>query len=46
MLPDGGAICATQEPPFQDAGNGHRILCHIPLETLRTLDPVVQEETT
>jgi hypothetical protein len=30
------------EPPWQDAGDGHRILCHIPLETLRMLEPVVQ----
>jgi peptide/nickel transport system ATP-binding protein len=42
MLPDGGRICETTEPPWQDAGEGHRILCHIPLETLRTLAPVVQ----
>ena len=42
MLPDGGKICEMTEPPWQNAGDGHHILCHIPLETLRTLDPVVQ----
>ena len=42
LLPDGGAICETTPPPFQQAGDGHQILCHIPLETLQTLDPVVQ----
>ncbi len=42
MLPDGGRICETTEPAWQDAGDGHRILCHIPLETLRALEPVVQ----
>jgi peptide/nickel transport system ATP-binding protein len=44
MLPDSGRICETVEPPWQDSGDGHRILCHIPLETLRALDPVVQAE--
>jgi peptide/nickel transport system ATP-binding protein len=42
LLPDGGAICAVETPPWQDAGGGHRIFCHIPLETLRTFAPVVQ----
>ena len=42
LLPDGGAICAEQVPPWQDAGEGHQIFCHIPLETLRQLDPVVE----
>jgi len=41
LLPDGGQICATQAPPWQDAGDGHRILCHIPLETLRQMEPVI-----
>jgi oligopeptide transport system ATP-binding protein len=30
-----GTICETDEPPCQDAGNGHHISCHIPLEALR-----------
>jgi peptide/nickel transport system ATP-binding protein len=41
LLPDGGRICETTVPPWQDAGDGHRILCHIPLETLRALPPVM-----
>jgi peptide/nickel transport system ATP-binding protein len=41
MLPDDGQLCETEVPPWQDAGNGHRIFCHIPLERLRQLDPVV-----
>ncbi|RME80281.1 MAG: ABC transporter ATP-binding protein [Caldilineae bacterium] len=41
LLPDGGKICEEQIPPWQDAGGGHRIFCHIPLETLRTFEPVV-----
>jgi peptide/nickel transport system ATP-binding protein len=32
-----GAICEEQDPPMQDAGSGHRIRCHIPLEELRAL---------
>jgi peptide/nickel transport system ATP-binding protein len=43
LLPDGGKICETTEPPWQQAGDNHRIFCHIPLEALRDLDPVVQE---
>jgi peptide/nickel transport system ATP-binding protein len=42
LLPDGGKICETVEPPWRDAGDGHRILCHIPLETLNTMPPVIQ----
>ncbi|HXV41597.1 MAG TPA: ABC transporter ATP-binding protein [Anaerolineae bacterium] len=41
LLPDGGKICEIEEPPWRDAGNDHRIFCHIPLETLRQMDPVV-----
>lgn len=41
LLPDGGRICETETPPWREAGNDHRIFCHLPLETLRTLDPVL-----
>ncbi|MBC8448747.1 MAG: ABC transporter ATP-binding protein [Chloroflexi bacterium] len=41
MLPDGGAICETEVPPWRDAGHGHRIFCHIPLETLQQMEAVV-----
>ena len=41
MLLDGGLICETEVPSWRDAGNGHRIFCHIPLETLRQMDVVV-----
>jgi len=30
-----GEVCETTEPPWQDAGNDHRICCHIPPEELR-----------
>lgn len=32
-----GDICKHEEPPWQDAGNGHSILCHIPVDELREL---------
>jgi peptide/nickel transport system ATP-binding protein len=32
-----GAICEQQDPPFSDAGDGHRIRCHIPIDELRSL---------
>jgi peptide/nickel transport system ATP-binding protein len=42
-----GPICAEQEPPWRDAGDGHRYLCHIPVDELRALQtaaPVPREE--
>jgi peptide/nickel transport system ATP-binding protein len=42
LLPGGGKICETEIPPWRDNGNGHRIFCHIPLETLRDFEPVIQ----
>jgi peptide/nickel transport system ATP-binding protein len=41
MLPDGGKICETDIPPWQQSESGHRILCHIPIEQLKTIEPVV-----
>lgn len=41
-----GAICETDAPPFRDAGDGHFIRCHIPVEELATLQqslPVEQQ---
>jgi peptide/nickel transport system ATP-binding protein len=40
-----GPICEQEEPPWQDAGNGHRIYCHIPLEELRKVEPVITLHT-
>jgi peptide/nickel transport system ATP-binding protein len=36
-----GEICEREEPPWRDAGQGHNIYCHIPLEELRTIEPVL-----
>ena len=44
MLPDGGKICEIETPPWRDAGNGHRIFCHISLEELRQMEAVVTIE--
>ena len=44
MLPDGGKICETEAPPWRDAGNGHRIFCHVSLEKLRQMEAVVTIE--
>jgi peptide/nickel transport system ATP-binding protein len=43
LLPDGGKICETEIPPWHEASEGHRIFCHIPLETLSTFDPVITQ---
>ena len=36
-----GPICDTEPPPEIRTERGHRILCHIPLEELRQVEPVV-----
>jgi peptide/nickel transport system ATP-binding protein len=36
-----GTICDTDPPPEIRTESGHRILCHIPLEELRRVEPVV-----
>jgi peptide/nickel transport system ATP-binding protein len=41
MLPDGGKICEDEVPPWREAGDGHRIFCHIPLEELCQMEAVV-----
>ena len=41
MLPDGGKICEKETPPWQESQRGHRILCHIPIEELKKMEPVV-----
>lgn len=44
LLPDGGAICETEEPPWRYVTDEHRIACHIPLEELRKMEPVITIE--
>ena len=40
MLPNQGSICANMPPPWRVKGN-HKILCHMSLEALEKLDPVL-----
>jgi peptide/nickel transport system ATP-binding protein len=41
MLSDDGKICETEVPPWRTSTKGHRILCHIPIEDLEKVEPVV-----
>ena len=41
LLLDGGKVCETEIPPWRKAAGGHRIFCHLPMETLRAFDPVI-----
>jgi peptide/nickel transport system ATP-binding protein len=43
MLPDGGKICEEKEPPWRKSEGGGWILCHIPLEMLSDVEPIVTE---
>ena len=45
MLPDGGEICEKEVPPWRSTELGHRIFCHIPLEELNKVEPVVHTAT-
>ena len=37
-----GAVCETEAPPQREAADGHVIACHIPLEELRAVEPVIE----
>ncbi len=39
-----GAICEQQNPPIRDAGDGHFIRCHIPIEQLIELQSAAPTE--
>jgi len=41
MLPDNSQICEKEVPPWRNTKHGHRIFCHIPLEKLKTVEPIV-----
>jgi peptide/nickel transport system ATP-binding protein len=43
MLPDEGKICEQETPPWRTSSRGHRILCHIPLEELEKMEPVISK---
>jgi peptide/nickel transport system ATP-binding protein len=37
-----GAICETELPPVQELVPGHSIMCHMPADELRKMEPVFQ----
>jgi peptide/nickel transport system ATP-binding protein len=37
-----GKVCEDERPPVQMASDGHAIACHIPLEELRQVEPVIR----
>ena len=41
-----GSICETDEPPWRDAGNGHYIRCHIPVDELIELQTMAGSKDT
>lgn len=41
LLPENGAICEKDIPPWQETEDGHRIFCHIPLSELREFEDVI-----
>ncbi|NOK61546.1 MAG: dipeptide ABC transporter ATP-binding protein [Chloroflexi bacterium AL-W] len=46
LMPDGGKKCETDIPPWREFGDGHQIFCHLPQETLETIDPVIKSPST
>jgi peptide/nickel transport system ATP-binding protein len=44
LLPNGGRICESEVPPWRYNTEEHRIFCHIPLEELREIEPVVSTQ--
>lgn len=37
-----GKICEDERPPVHQAADGHNIACHIPLEELQQVEPVIK----
>jgi peptide/nickel transport system ATP-binding protein len=36
-----GPICENELPPNKDMGKGHMIMCHLPDDVLRAMEPVI-----
>jgi peptide/nickel transport system ATP-binding protein len=36
-----GAICETELPPLKELAPGHRIMCHLPDDVLKAMEPVI-----
>ena len=43
LMPDGGERCETEVPSWLEVREEHRIFCHLPIETLNSLEAVVAE---
>jgi len=39
-----GEICRTESPPWREVDVDHHILCHIPIDELRKLQPVIFDD--
>jgi peptide/nickel transport system ATP-binding protein len=37
-----GPVCEAEPPPVREASDSHVIACHIPLEELRAVEPVIE----
>jgi peptide/nickel transport system ATP-binding protein len=44
QMTDGGELCRSTVPGWHKLDGEHRIFCHLPLETLRKMDAVVETE--
>ncbi len=45
LLGEDSHLCETELPPWREVDeSGHRIFCHIPIDTLRTFDPIIKSE--
>lgn len=41
LMPENGQVCTYNLPPWRENGGGHRILCHIAMEELNKMEPVI-----
>jgi peptide/nickel transport system ATP-binding protein len=44
LLPEGGALCTRETPPWRYNTEQHRIYCHIPLDELRQIEAVITDQ--
>ncbi len=41
LLGENQDICEAEDPPWREYENGHRIYCHIPMDVLSKMEPVI-----
>lgn len=44
MLGEEARVCEEKTPPWRSSVRGHRIFCHIPMDKLKLIDPVLHED--